>query len=150
MNLKDISKEELEAMSYDDIAYLILENNKRKMKIFDLFKKVCDVLGLPVETVEEHISDFFELLSTNKKFVLLPNGYWDLAINHVQEMIVEDDDDDLASEELEDENLDEDIIDSENEDDENIYYDDDLDDADEDDDDLKDLIIVDDEENSQE
>ena len=150
MNLKDISKEELEAMSYDDIAYLILENNKRKMKIFDLFKKVCDVLGLPVETVEEHISDFFELLSTNKKFVLLPNGYWDLAINHVQEMIVEDDDDDLASEELEDENLDEDIIDSENEEDENIYYDDDLDDADEDDDDLKDLIIVDDEENSQE
>ena len=143
MNLKDISKEELETMSYDEIAYLVLANNKKKMKLYDLFKKVCDILGLPEGTVEERIADFFELLSTNKKFVLLPKGFWDLATNHDQEIVIEDDDD--LSEEIEDNDEDDDNYDSEEEDD--IFYDDELDDGDDEDDDLKDLIIVDDEEN---
>ena len=142
MNLKDISKEELETMSYDEIAYLVLENNKKKMKLFDLFKKVCDILELPEGTVEDRISDFFELLSTNKKFVLLPNGFWDLATNHVQEIVIEDDDD--LSEEIEDSDDDNEY---ESEEDSDIFYDDELDDGDDEDDDLKDLIIVDDEEN---
>ena len=37
MKLKDMSKEELENMSYDDIAYAILTEKKKKMKIIDLF-----------------------------------------------------------------------------------------------------------------
>ena len=149
MNLKDISKEELETMGYDEIAYLVLENNKKKMKLFDLFKKVCDVLGLPEKTVEDRIGDFFELLSTNKKFVLLPNGFWDLATNHLQDIIIEDDDD-LTGEELEEnEDNDEDIM-NEEEDSEDLFYDSDLDDSDEDDDGLQDLVVIDDEENLQE
>lgn len=39
MKLKNLSKVELEAMSYDDIAYQILVEGKKKMKINDLFKK---------------------------------------------------------------------------------------------------------------
>ena len=135
MNLKDISKEELESMSYDEIAYLVLEQNGKKMKLLDLFKKVCKVLELPEETVEDRIADFFELLSINKKFVLLPNGYWDLSTNHVQDMVAEDEEDT------------EDTIEDEENDDDDIFYDTDLDDSDDDDDDLKDLVIIDDEEN---
>ena len=33
MKIKDLSKAELEAMSYDDIAYMILSESKDKMKI---------------------------------------------------------------------------------------------------------------------
>ena len=46
MKLSDISKEELEAMNYDDIAYIILNEEKTKMKINILFKKVCECLEL--------------------------------------------------------------------------------------------------------
>ena len=145
MNLKDLSKEELETMSYDEIAYLVLKNSGKKMKLLDLFTKVCKALELQGSTVEERIGDFFELLSINKKFVLLPKGYWDLATNHVQNIVVEDDDEISTDELLEDEDLD---IDSEeiDEDDEDNYYDSDIDD-DDDDDDLKDLVIVDEDEN---
>ncbi len=143
MNLKDIPKEELESMSYDEIAYLVLEKNGKKMKLLDLFKKVCKVLDLPEETVEDRIADFFELLSINKKFVLLPNGYWDLSTNHVQDMVVEDEED---SDSLELEDTEEELEEEETEDDD-IFYDNELDDSDEDDDELKDLVIIDDEEN---
>ena len=146
MNLKDISKEELETMGYDEIAYLVLENNKKKMKIYDLFKKVCEVLELPESMVEERIADFFELLSTNKKFVLLPNGFWDLAVNHVQDIVIEDDED-LSGEEIEEDDLNlDDELDNED-DEEDLFYDTDIDDDPDDDDELKDLIIMDDEDN---
>ena len=136
MNLKDISKEELETMSYDEIAYLVLEQNGKKMKLLDLFKKVCKALDLPEETVEDRIADFFELLSINKKFVLLKNGYWDLATNHVQDIVVEDEED---TTDIEDE-----------EDDDDIFYDSSMDDDDDDEDDLKDLVVIDEDEQNQE
>ena len=143
MSLKDISKEELETMSYDEIAYLVLEENGKKMKLLDLFKKVCKALKLPEETVTERIADFFELLSINKKFVLLPNGYWDLATNHVQNIIIEDEEEISSEETLEE---DEEILDEIDEEDEDIFYDNDLDDNDDEEDDLKDLVIIDEDE----
>lgn len=144
MKLKELTNEELQTMAYDEIAYLILEETGKKIKLLDLFKKVCKVLGLPESVVEERITDFFELLSINKKFVLLKNGYWDLATKHKQDIVVEDEeeivDEDMSSEE--------DI--DEEEENEDIFYDDELDDEDDEDDDLKDLVIIDDEENIQE
>ncbi len=149
MNLKDISKEELETMGYDEIALLILQNNGKKMKLFDLFKKVCEVLELPENTVEDRISDFFELLSINKKFILLDDGYWDLAVNHMHNIVVEDED--LEDTEEVEETDDDNAIDEEEEnEDEDIFYDSELDNDDEEEDDLKDLLIIDDEENLQE
>lgn len=141
MNLKEITKEELQTMGYDEIAYLILEDAGKKMKLLDLFKKVCKILDLPESTVEERIGDFFELLSINKKFVLLPKGYWDLSTNHVQNIIVEDEEE-ISSDEIE---LEEEI-DSEIEE-EDIFYDNELDDNDDEEDDLKDLVIIDEDEN---
>lgn len=146
MNLKELTNEELETMGYDEIAYLILEENGKKMKLLDLFKSVCKVLNLPEATVEDKIADFFELLSINKKFVLLQNGYWDLAINHKQDIVVEDEEDDTLGEEVSNEDEDDTI----NEEEEDIFYDNDLDSDDEEDDDLKDLIIIDEDENIQE
>lgn len=144
MSIKDISKEELETMGYDEIAYLVLEAAGKKMKLLDLFKKVCKALELPEETVEDRIGDFFELLSINKKFVLLKNGYWDLAVNHVQNIVVEDEEDGLVEETIDEE---EDIEIEEEE--EDIFYDNELDDNDDEEDDLKDLVIIDEEENIQ-
>ena len=144
MSLKDYTKEELQTLGYDEIAYLVLSDNGKKMKILDLFSKVCKILDLPESTVEDRIGDFFELLSINKKFVLLPKGYWDLATNHVQNIVVEDDEDDQISEEqVEETEVEED------EEDENIFYDNELEDDDPEEDDFKDLVIIDEEENIQ-
>ena len=145
MKLKELTNEELQTMAYDEIAYLILDESGKKMKLLDLFKKVCKVLGLPEETIEERITDFFELLSINKKFVLLKNGYWDLATKHQQDIVIEDEEEVVEEEINNEEELEE--LDEEDED---IFYDNELDNDDEDEDDLKDLVIIDEDENIQE
>ena len=40
MKLKNLSKEELETLPFDDIAYIILKDKGNKMKINDIFKKI--------------------------------------------------------------------------------------------------------------
>ena len=137
MKLKEISQEELELMSYDELAALILEESGKKMKIFDLFKKVCNILKLSEAEFENKIADFFEILSTNKKFIMLENGYWDLKVKHNVEMIIDEEDDESLNEVMEEE------MDIEREEDEtDIFYETD-DTDDEEDDDLQDLVVID-------
>lgn len=140
MKLNEIPKEELELMGYDDIALLILQESGKKMKLRDIFERVCKVLGLPESVVDEQLMDFFELMSINKKFIMLKNGFWDLQTRHKLDIVIEDDEED--EEELldEEENL-EDIPDTEE--DEDIFYDKDDETDDVDDDELADLVVID-------
>ncbi len=98
MRLSDISKEELETMSYDDIAYVILNEEKSKMRINVLFKKVCDILNLSESVFEEKIADFFELLTTDKRFIMLEDGSWDLRELHNPKVVVDDEEDETQLE----------------------------------------------------
>lgn len=138
MKLNDFSKEELETMNYDDVAYIILNDEKVQMKINVLFKKVCDALNLSEQEFEEKIADFFELLTTDKRFIMLEDGSWDLKELHNPKVIVDDDEDETVIEI--DNNDDEIITDEGNESD--IFYDSDSDD-DLPDDDLEDLVVID-------
>lgn len=141
MNLKDYSKEELEAMSYDDIAYIILNESKKKMKINNLFQQICDLLGLSEKVFTDKIGDFFEVLSTDQRFIMLPDGYWDLKNKYSgSKIVIDEDEDDVLTDALEDSD--------DYEDEEDVYYEtDETDDQEEDD--LKDLVIIDeDEENT--
>lgn len=139
MKLKQIPKEELELMGYDDIALLILQESGKKMKLRDIFAKVINVLGLPEETIDEELMEFFELMSTNKKFVMLDKGYWDLQSRHKLDLVfdMEEDDEELDNEE-------EDNIEEETEEDDDIFYDKDDETDDVAEDDLADLVVVDD------
>lgn len=137
MKLKDISQEELELMGYDDIAALILSETGKKMKIFDLFKKVCEILHLSDAEFENKIADFFEMLSTDKKFTMLENGYWDLRAKHNVEIVIDEEDEEALNE-----SLDEEIEEIEEEDETDIFYETD-DTEDEEDDDLHDLVVID-------
>ncbi len=140
MKLIDLPKEDLETMSYDDVAYLILEKKQSKMKIQELFKEVINVMGLDSDIFEEHLADFFGLLSTDKRFIMVDKGYWDLKINHSTKIVIDDDEDEDVIEETEEE--------AEEENKEEINYDEDIIDDDETEDDLKDLVILDDSEES--
>ena len=139
MKLSEIPKEELELMGYDDIAALILQESGKKMKLQDIFKKVCKALDLPDNVVEEQLMDFFELMSINKKFIMLKNGYWDLQTRHKLDIVIEEDEED-EEELIEDE---EEIDDMEEPEEDDIFYhkDDETDDVD--DDDLADLVVID-------
>ena len=45
MKFKTVSAEELEIMPFDDIAYIILKEKGKKMKIMDIFKIICDTFN---------------------------------------------------------------------------------------------------------
>ena len=113
MSLKTMKKDELELMSNKDIAYLILEESKRKLNTADLFKKIIKLLELPESTFEKKIADFYTALSTDKRFILLDNGKWDLRSNHTSDKVIkvsDEDDDEESDEENEEENEEEDEL----------------------------------------
>ncbi|MBO5095672.1 MAG: DNA-directed RNA polymerase subunit delta [Bacilli bacterium] len=135
MKLKDYKKDELELMGYDDIAIIVLQESGKKMKIADIFKKICDALEMSESEYENRIGDFFELLSTNKNFIMLENGFWDLKSKHNSKVVIDEEEE--VSEVLEEDE--EELEETEEED---IFYEND-DDDDIVEDDLNDLVIID-------
>ena len=143
MKLNKMSKNDLELLSYTDIAKMYLQENKTTMNTAELFKNICSLLELSESEYEEKIADFFESLTTSKEFILLEDGKWDLKSNHKVKVKIEDIDDENSEEEEEEEEIDDseeeaDDIDKINNDDDYI--------DDEPDDDLADLTIVDEDE----
>ncbi len=132
-----LTQEEMDTMSYDDVANIILQAEGKKMKTPDLFKKVIKVLELPEEEFTNGIGDFFELLVTDKRFIMLENGFWDLKINHSSKVIMDDDEDDDEDIDFLDSEEDEELEEDESE----VNYDEDSV-EDDDEDDLKDLVII--------
>ena len=129
-----LTEEEKETLSYEDVAYLIIKEEKKQIKIQELFKKVIEAMDLDESVFENNIGEFFELIITDKRFTMLDDGYVDLKINHSTKMIVEEDEE----EEILLDN-DEEII--EEDDEEN--YDDESNPEDDNDNDLQDLVIID-------
>lgn len=141
MKIKDMSIEELESLSYTDLAEMILVENKKTMNTADIFKKICNLLELGEDTFSNKIGDFYISLTTDKRFILLDKGLWDLKDKHKVEINLEEDDEDLESveEEDEEENNEEEIeeFDSIDVTDDEVDLDDDSD--------MDELTIVDDE-----
>ena len=145
MSLKKMEKEELELLSNKDIAYMIMEESKKKLNTADLFTKIIKLLDLPESTFEKKIADFYTALATDKRFILLDNGKWDLRSNHTSDKVIKVSDDDEEEEEEvvdeEEEKQEEDEIEEDNFDDtEEEEYDEDTNEE------LKDLVIIDEDE----
>ena len=144
MSLKTMKKEELELLSNKDIAMMIIEESNKKINTADLFKKIIKLLDLPESTFENKIADFYTALSTDKRFILLDNGKWDLRSNHTSDKVIKitDEEDDEEEEEAEDTDKPEgDELDEDNYDDtEDEDYDEDTNEE------LKDLVVIDEDE----
>ena len=142
MSLDKLKKEELELLSYKDITSMILEE-KGPMNTLKLFEKIASLLGLSKTAVENKISDYYTTLSTDKNFLLLENGNWDLRSRHTSDKVLkaqDQDEEDEEEEEQEEEKIE--INDDEEDYDSQISDEDDFDDGD---DDLKDLVVLDEE-----
>ena len=142
MKLKDMKKEELEALSYTDLTEMILKENKKPMNTANIFKKICELLELSEEEYSEKIGDYYTSLTTDKRFLLLDTAEWDLRDKHKVEIVLDEDDEDEMA--FEDEEV-EDEEELEEENDESIEITDDEVDLD-DSDDLEELSIVSDDE----
>lgn len=144
MKLKGYTKEDLESMSYTELAEIILNEKGSSMKIVDVFKKICKLLEMSDAEFEAKVADFFELISTDKNFIVLEKGFCDLRKKHTPKVVIEEDDEEVIEPEAADEEETEPEEDSE----EDIFYDNssDKDDVEDNDDELSDFIVVDEEE----
>ena len=144
MDIKKMPKDELELLSNKDITFYLLEQSKKSINTKDLFTEIIKLLELPKKTFDEKIGDYYTSLATDKRFILLSDGTWDLRSRHTSEKIVkvvdsEEDDEDEDDEDLKDKDDDPNEIEEDNYDD----TDDDYNSAEED---LKDLVVIDEDE----
>lgn len=145
MKLSKMKKEELELLSNKDITFYLL-GEQGKQNTAELFKSIITLLELPSSTFEEKIGDYYTSLTTDKRFIMLEDGCWDLRSRHTSDKIAKmDDEDEEDEEETEDtkddmlsDELEEDNYDSGDVDDDDDYVDPN--------EDLKDLVVVDEEE----
>ncbi len=139
MSIKKLKKEELELLSNKDITNILLEE-KGKQNTAKLFKKIIELLELPEETFDKKIGDYYTSLTTDKRFILLEDGTWDLRSRYTSDKIIKviEEDDDEEEIEVEKEEEAEEVDDFDSTDDEE-----DLSDTD---DDLKDLVVLDEDE----
>ena len=90
MKLSKMKKDDIELLSYTNIAKLYLEENKTTMTTADLFKEICKLLELSDSEYQDKIADFFQSLTTSKEFILLNDGKWDLKSNHKVKIVMDD------------------------------------------------------------
>ena len=90
MKLEKMSREEIEQMSYTDITYLLIKENKKSMNTAELFKHICELLGLTDDEYSAKIGDYYTSLTIDKRFYMLENAKWDLSENHKIELQMDD------------------------------------------------------------
>jgi len=140
MSLKNMKKEELELLSNKDITNLILEESKRKLNTADLFKKIIKLLDLPESTFESKIAEYYTALATDKRFILLEDGSWDLRSRHTSDKILKIQEDDEEEDDEEQEEQEETIEEDSYDDNDNEEYDESTNEE------LKDLVVIDEDE----
>lgn len=142
MSIKKMSKEELELLSNKDITNLLLEESKKPLNTAELFNKIIELLELPKKTFEEKIADYYTALATDKRFILLEDGRWDLRSRYKSDQVVKVSEDDEEEDEIEEvkEEIETPEEDEDNYDDKDEEYDEDANEE------LKDLVIIDEDE----
>ena len=125
MSIREKDKLDLELMSYTDIAYEIIKEDKKQYNTPNLFREVCNLLELSEAEFEAKIGDFFTALTTDKRFILIDSVNWDLKENHVVKVVVDDGEDDAVDVVTDEDDAIEDDYTDESDDD---YMEDDLED----------------------
>ena len=103
MKLNKMPKDELESYSYVELAKMILKEDKKSETIVDIFKRICKLLDLSDSDYENKIGDFYTSLTTDKSFILLDDGTWDLRDHHSSSISLEDTEDEEELTETENE-----------------------------------------------
>lgn len=140
MKLAKMKKEELELYSYIDLAKMIIKEEKKPLNTPTIFKKICDLLEMSEDEYTNKIGDFYTSMTTDKTFILLDDGNWDLSDYHPTEIDLNDEDVEEDYEEIDEDNepIEDDLGDGDT--------DDSMDDVDDDEEDDDELTILTEEE----
>ena len=141
MDVRKMKKDDLELMSNKDITFNLLENSKKTINTADLFNEILKLLELPSSEFDKKIGDYYTALATDKRFILLDDGTWDLRSRHTSDKVKT-----ISEEDEEDEDEEEITKDDQQEEIEEDNYDDTDDDYDDTDEELKDLVVIDEDE----
>lgn len=141
MDVRKMKKDDLELMSNKDITFNLLENSKKTINTADLFNEILKLLELPSSEFDKKIGDYYTALATDKRFILLDDGTWDLRSRHTSDKVKT-----ISEEDEEYEDEEEITKDDQQEEIEEDNYDDTDDDYDDTDEDLKDLVVIDEDE----
>ncbi len=153
MSLKKLPKEQIQEMSFIEIAYELLVEKKKPVSFQDIRKEITVLLNLSEQEVNEKIAQFYTDLNIDGRFLSLGENNWGLRtwypVDHVVEEVVPaakpkkkkakakkakkeelEDFDEVEEEEEEEDLIFEDIDDLEDDDDDDddLLDDDDLDD----------------------
>lgn len=101
MNIRNLPLEELELLSYADIAYELLKEDRKPLKTPVLFKEVCSLLEISEDAMFDMIGEFYTTLTTDKRFVLLDDAEWDLKEFHIIKTVIEDEEENSEEDEEE-------------------------------------------------
>lgn len=101
MNIRNLPLEELELLSYADIAYELLKEDRKPLKTPVLFKEVCSLLEISEDAMFDMIGEFYTALTTDKRFILLDDAEWDLKEFHIVKTIIEDEEENSEEDEEE-------------------------------------------------
>ena len=151
MKKRDI---DIEKLTYQDIAYNIIKEDKEAKTTLELFKEICLLLDLEEEKYKHVIGDFYTTLNLDKRFYLLEDGKWDLKEKYAVKTVLDEDElddleglDILDDYELEENEEDEDIKEEDEEVEEDIIEEDEdiMDEDDEIINELDELTVVDEE-----
>lgn len=142
MNIFKMSKEDLELLSFTDIAYEILKKEKNPKSTVEIFRTISELLGLSEDEFAAKIGDFYTTLTTDKRFYALTDGSWDLKDRHSAKIVIDDEDEeDIDMDEVNDEDEEEEVNNQDIDYDANEDYEDN---------DLEDLVVIDNDENEEE
>lgn len=129
--LSRMKKEDLEQYSYTDLAKMIIKEEGKPLNTPFIFQKICDLLGMDEDEYTNKIGDFYTSMTSDKSFILLDSGSWDLSDHHPKQVDLDDEDVEEDYEEIDEDNepIEDDLGDGDTED--NM---DDIDDEEDDDD----------------
>lgn len=143
MKLNQMSKEEIELLSYTDLTYLLLTEKHKSMNTPTIFREISNLLGFTEEEYSSKIGDYYTSLTIDKRFVLLDNNEWDIRDRHSVELVVDEEEEEVEeTEEEEEETIPEEV----EEDIDTIHDDESLDE----DNDLENLSIISDDDEDEE
>lgn len=78
MNLEQLSKDELNEMSFIELAFAILENKKQAIPFQQLLNELQKILELSDEEIQDKMVQFYTDLNIDGRFLALGENQWGL------------------------------------------------------------------------
>lgn len=78
MNLKELSKDEIDKLSLMDLAYSYLNEEKKEFNFLEMFNQVTKIKGMSESAKADKLAQFYTDLNIDGRFIALGSNNWGL------------------------------------------------------------------------